>query len=274
MRTLFWLLVPTLLASCTAVNDMPDRGGAEVVGASQTQQPGPRSPLADSVAEALYQRMWGAIDPGSGYRDYRYLEFDWVLWSGVEILRRHHRYSPWEGDFRVATTFGDQEFVAVGNWNSPSPTRVWIDGEEMEGDSAVFLARRAEKMFELDANALLLPFRWADPGVHAVYLDTDRTEEGRVVKAVELTFQGDGLGSEPRYVFWVDAATGLPTRSFEYLSETDAEPNSVTDWTDWKTFGPLRLSTRRTIGGEGEVRFENIRVEDTVPAHGFTGPRD
>jgi hypothetical protein len=272
MRTLLWILVPSLLAACAPSADAPSDSSEALFGSVQPNQPAPRFPIRDSVAEALYQRVWGAVDPGDGYRDFRYLEFDWVVWSGGEVLRRNHRYSPWEDNFRVQADLNGQQLVAVGNWNSPSPTLVWMDGEEVVGDSAVFLARRAERMFNLDANALLLPFRWADQGVHTEHMGTVRAEDGRVVEAVEVTFTGAGGAAQPKYIFWVDTATNLPTRSFSYRRDTDSEPNSVTNWVDWSAFGPLMLSTRRTSGGESEVRFENIRVEDSLPVGRFRGP--
>jgi hypothetical protein len=272
MRTLTSLLVSVFLTACLPSDDGSLASDRDFLEGVRPQQPAPRAPIRDSVAEALYQRVWSAVDPGDGYRDFRYLEFDWVMWNGVEVLRRSHRYSPWEENFRVATNVGGQELVAVGNWNNPSMTRVWMDGEEITGDSAVFLSRRAERMFELDANALLLPFRWADLGVHTEHRGEVTTEDGRSAEAVELTFQSDGSGSEPRYMFWVDTSTDLPLRSFRFRHEADTEPNSVTDWLDWTSFGPIVLSTRRTTGGASEIRFENIRVEDTLPEGRFRGP--
>jgi len=280
MRTRIWIpiftlivtLLSVLLTACGPNDDTTQASDTALSGSVQPRQPAPHAPIPDSVTNALYERVWTAIDPGDGYRDYRYLEFDWVLWSGADVLRRSHRYSPWEGNFRVETSLNGQTLVAVGNWNSPEPTRVWVDGEEIAGDSAAILVGRAERMFELDANALLLPFRWADLGVHAELMGTDMTEDGRAVEAVEITFQSDGSRFVPRYVFWVDPTTNLPTRSFQYRHETDEEPNSATNWVDWTAFGPLMLSTRRTSGDASEIRFENIRLETSLPEGRFGVP--
>lgn len=273
MRTLILLLVPSLMVACLPSDKAAHRDGNSTLFESiQSHQPAPRAPIQDSVAEALYRRVWAAVDPGDGFRDYRYLEFDWVMWNGMEVLRRSHRYSPWEGDFRVETDLHGQNLVAVGNWEASLPTRVWIDGEEIVGDSALFLATRAERMFELDANALLLPFRWAEPGVRAEHLGSVMMESGTSVESVELTFQGARPGSEPRFIFWVDPTTNLPTRSFSFRRESDQEPNSMTNWVDWRRFGPLMLSTRRTGEHSSEVRFENIRVESVLPPGRFRGP--
>lgn len=272
MRTLIWLLVSSLVVACASGDDTARDAGATVFESVQPHQPAPHVPISDSVAGELYQRVWAAVDPGDGYRDYRYLEFDWVMWNGMDVLRRSHRFSPWEGNFRVETDLNGQNLVAVGNWNLNEPTQVWIDGQEIMGDSAVFLAGRAERMFELDANRLLLPFRWADFGVHATHRGTAQDDEGLMREVVELTFQSDGTGSQPRILFWVDPVTNLPTRSFDFRRESDSEPNSVTDWVDWTSFGSLMLSTRRTGEGDGELRFENIRVEDSLPPRRFRGP--
>lgn len=272
MRTLISLLVSSLVIACAPTDDSAGGAGASLFESVQPHQPAPHAPIRDSLADALYQRVWAAVDPGDGYRDYRYLEFDWVMWNGMDILRRSHRYSPWEGNFRVETNLNGQNLVAVGNWNGDQATHVWIDGEEIEGDSARFLARRAERMFELDANALLLPFRWADLGVHAEHHGPVTNDDGATREIIELTFQSDGRGSEPKIVFWVDTATNFPTRSFMFRHESDNEPNSVTNWVDWRSFGPLMLSTRRTGEGEGEIRFENIRLEGTLPPGRFRGP--
>lgn len=272
MRTLIVLLVSSALLACADSREGAGAGTAERASATESVRPPPRQPLADTAAERVYRDMRNRLDDGAGWREVRYLEFDWVLWRGAPVLTRSYRYAPWEGDFRVEADLSGERLVALGNWKRPRLTRVWLDGAEIEGDSAVTLRRRAERMFELDANQLLLPFRWDDPRLRAAYAGRETLEDGTAVEVVEITSASSTFREEPRRLFQIDPESGLPLRTLEYRGASDTDPSRVLRWTGWEEHGPVRLSIRRETGGESQMRFENVTVRSFLPPERFQPP--
>jgi len=274
MRTLLVLLVSSSVLACGAPDsesDVPGTGHRSDPSADAVRVT-PRRALLDAEAERVYTLMRDALDSDTGWQQTRYLEFDWVLWQGTPVLSRSYRFAPWHGDFRIETTLDDRRLVALGNWNTPTPPRVWMDGTEVEGDSAMTLRRRAERMFEVDVNQLLLPFRWDDVRLGVEYVGRERDEDGTVVEVVALEELGTVRANEPRQVFHIHAETGIPVRTVRLPGGYSSASATELAWDGWEEHGPLLLSTLRRGEGPGEIRFENITVLTEVPARRFTPP--
>ena len=270
MRTLLVLLVSSLALACGGTDSETETPAGEAA-AVPTVEPTPRRALRDEEAERVYALMRQAIDSDTGWQETRYLEFDWVLWRGAPVLTRSYRFAPWRGDFRVETEVDGRTMVAIGNWNRPGPARVWLDGEEIQGDSAIALRRRAERMFEVDANTLLLPFRWDDIRVGVTYAGRESAEDGTEVEVVELTESSRSSADTTPRLFQIDAESGLPVRTVTPAPTETGSPTVLT-WTGWEEHGPLLLSTRRETGGPSELRFENITVLPSIPEGSFDPP--
>jgi hypothetical protein len=266
MRTLVGLLVSLTALACSDTEPAGGRGDAA---------PGPGAvpgALADPDVRRIHDRMRERLDSNGNWDRVEYLEFDWVLMYGeTELIRRSHRFAPKLGDFRVETDLEGRTMVAAGNGNDPSVGRVWLDGNELIGDTAYTLLTRASNMLEADAYQLLMPYLWTETGVTLRYLGTT-VGDGRELEVIELTFEDFRDDQEPKYRLFLDPESGLIVRLHRFRTAADTVPASVRDWEGWARYGPIELSSIRRTKGESRVEYENIRVEDSVPRGRFTGP--
>jgi len=262
MRTLLLLLVSLSLAACR-VSD--GRGPARAPATAEA------SPFQDPEVARIHARMMEAMAPDDGWRRVRHLEFDWIVERSGGPVRRSHRWSVWEGDLRVEGPTPDGRLVALTNVRSPGEGRAWLAGVLQEGARADSLLRRAYAWFVNDSYWLLMPYKWTDPGVLTAYLGERTDPDGRRWEVVELRFDAVGLTPQNVYHAYVDPGTGLMER-WHHFREEGAEP-LVTDWADWKRFGPVRLALDRPRpGGEPLIHFENVAVDTLPHPERFTPP--
>lgn len=111
-----------------------------------------------------------------------------------------------------------------------------------------------------DTYWLLMPLKLLDSGVHH-RREPDTTIDGMTYNVLNLSFGHVGLTPGDRYWLYIDPATKLVKR-WRYLLESAREGNYR--WEDYKAFGPITLAQRRiSLADSSEIRFENIRVEQS-----------
>lgn len=281
MRTLVVLLVSLLAAACTSGESGATRGASSASDdqAATTGSAGGQASLEETLDDPevvpVYRSMMERIAPDDGWSRTRYLAFDWVVRRDDGPLVRSHRWDRREGDYRVRAPVGEgEEMVALFNVNHPTEgEEVWLDGEPVEDAArSDSLASRAHAMFINDSYWLVMPFKWADPGVTTTYVG--RMEEwGKEYDVVELTFEDVGLTPENKYRGFVDPETGLLEIWQHFRQADDPEPGFTMAWTDWQDHGPIWLSSRReSREGEARIYFENLDARTEVPAGAFGGP--
>ncbi len=236
---------------------------------------GPRTYFEDPDLQRIYSRMMEEMAPDRGWERVRYIAFDRVVDRGGPVLdRRAHRWDVWGGMYRMVGASGEQEIVAVIDTNNPTESeRIWLDGE-LVTDPAVSdsLADRAHGSFINDTYWLLMPYKWADPGVNTVYLG-EMAMDDRPYEVVELTFEGVGRTPQNRYRGWVDPETGLMAYWQHWRNASDPEPAFTLAWTEWNQFGPLLLSAGRPDStGYSRVNFDNMEASLEMPEGMFEGP--
>lgn len=230
----------------------------------------------DPDVARLWSTMMDSIAPGNGWRETRWLRFDFVVdRDDGAPTRRSHRWAVWEGDYRLeAPVGGDQRMVALFDVNRPAEgERIWIDGEEVTDPArSDSLVQRAHAMFINDSYWLLMPFKWADEGVRARYLG--RMEQwGETYDVVELTFENVGLTPQNKYRAFVDTASGMMELWQHFRDARDEEPGFTLGWTDWERHGPILLSPNRPDReGNSSIRFENLEAGTSVPEGAFAPP--
>lgn len=224
-----------------------DAGFAELPDANSTGTG--EEETADELAREVADRTG---DPG----ELEKLAFTFVVEvDSARKVQRRHIWRPGEGKLEVQR--GDDtiqfEHLAAHNptelarnpgrhvdaWNSIAPE---ADPER---------AAEAWSWFINDSYWLLAPAKLFDPGV-----DRRLDEQGRLV----LTFGDVGLTPDDRYALTVDRERGVVT-SWEFDLQ-DGQSGRFR-WTDYRSFGPLHLSTRRVSRGEKSttvIRFEDIEV--------------
>ncbi len=264
MRTLLVALVSIALPGCSGGG--PGGGGTGAAGPS----------FPDPDVARIHARMMEAMAPDNGWERARYIQFDWVV-SGADgqESRRAHRWDRYTGAYRLdAATQDGAPMVAVFDVGEPGAGRVWVDGALQPPEAAAPLLERANAIFINDSYWLLMPYKWADPGVNCAYLGPATDEAGREWEVVELTFDSVGLTPRNKYRAFVNPETGRMERWQHWRDADDPEPRFTSDWTDWRTYGPIQLSSLRPdpATGESRIRFENLRVEASVPADALAPP--
>ena len=113
---------------------------------------------------------------------------------------------------------------------------------------------------------LLMPLKMRDPGVILKY-DGEVLLDGVPYDKLHLNFES--VGQTPGDQFWayINRKTHLMDR-WEFL--LDSGFKAVHEWTDYRRFGGLLLSTRRQ--GPYEIEMQDILVTDRLPDAIFTSP--
>jgi hypothetical protein len=280
MRTPLALLVSLILAAGCAGE--PGGGGEDAATTPDTAEAGPTGPsgverLEDPEVRRIWTQMMDSIAPEDGWARTRYVAFDWVVDRGEgEPLRRSHAWDVWDGRYRVEAPVDDGTMVALFDVNDPTGTEeIWIDGEPVTDPArSDTLVDRAHSMFINDSYWLLMPFKWADPGVTASYLGEMETW-GETWEVVELTFDGVGRTPGNKYRAFVDPETGMMGLWQHFRSADDPEPAFTMAWTDWEDYGPILLSSRRPDReGDSRIYFEELAADTRVPEGVFQVPGD
>lgn len=244
----------------------------ETASAAATSTSGSASRIQDPDVRRIHERMMAAMGGHDAWERARYLEFDWIVMRGQEeAVRRTHHWDRYTGDYSVRASREDGQVVAIFNIGDALQGDVWIDGEPVEGPAADSLLNSAHAWHINDSYWLIMPYKWTDPGVNLTYEGTEETD-GRTWEKVRLSFdQGTGLTPQNQYLAMIDRESGLMERWHHYRT-ADADP-LVTEWTDWREFGPIRLATDKPgLDGQGGIRFENITVATEVPEDAFQPP--
>jgi hypothetical protein len=262
MRTLLVITVSVLLVGCQ--EGTPGPGTAEADPA--------RPQFEDPDVQRIHDRMMGVVAPDRGWERTRYLAFDWgVRRADAEPIIRSHRWDRWEGRARVESPAEEGTLVAIFDVDAPEEGRVWVNGEELAGEEAAERLRSAHRAHVNDTYWLVMPYKWADPGVRARYLGEQTDDDGSTWEVVELTFEQDvGLTPQNIYHAFVNPETGRMERWHHY-SNPDANP-SPTDWTDWTRIGAIELALNREANGEVRLFFSDVRAETEVPPGAFDPP--
>jgi hypothetical protein len=182
---------------------------------------------------------------------------------GWTIFKRTHVWDKWTGDYRLAT----DTTVVIMNLHTRQG-RVWEDGAEVT-DAATRdrILSEAHSVWINDSYWLVMPYKLKDSGVTLRDRGGGSTEDGRSADILELTFREVGDTPDNRYVVWVDRDTGLVSQWSYFKNAADAEPRFTLPWTDWRTFGAIKLAT-----GRGRTEVTGIRVSTNAEPAAFAGP--
>jgi hypothetical protein len=213
--------------------------------------------------------MLTAMGGTDGWARARYLAFDFVVQrDGREVARRSHRWDRHRGDYRLRWTAGPDTLIAVFNAKDAGAGAVRINGQDIEGAREDSLLTRAYAIHINDGYWLIMPYKWRDPGVTLTSQGRQTDAEGRAWDVVKLTFANVGLTPQNEYLAFVNPQTGLMER-WHHFPRAGAQP-AIYDWRNWQRFGPILLATEKpSPDGATVIRFENVRVETSVPQGAF-----
>lgn len=232
------------------------------------------SQFADAEVGRVYQRMMDTMAPDNGWERARYIQWDWVrARPEAEDIPRSHRWDRYEGTYRFESTGRNGHMIAILNVNDPETGQVWLDGVEQSGEELSNGLTSAYRSFINDSYWLLMPYKWADPGVTASYLGMQTDDQGREWEAVELTFESVGLTPQNKYNVFVNPESGLVERWSHWSNAENPEPNFTLGWTDWQWYGPIQLASQRPNDeGFSSIYMGNVMVSETLPDGVFDPP--
>ncbi|MBO0938545.1 hypothetical protein J2I47_18480 [Fibrella sp. HMF5335] len=184
-----------------------------------------------------------------------------IAWTFFGVRRLH--WDKWTGNVRVDNLKNDQSVVLNINTDKG---RVFRNGkEETQPDSVAKFVKGAKSAWINDSYWLLMPFKLKDSGVTLKDLGEAKTEAGQPADLLQLTFKGVGDTPQNKYQVWVDKTTRLVSQWAYYPKFTDEKPGFILPWTDYKTYGNIKLSGKR-----GARELSDINVADALPETVYT----
>jgi hypothetical protein len=223
------LLVWAVAAAAVAGSNPPAKGFDETGSDARAME------LADRTMEAMGGRAnWDAVQT--------------IGWT---IFGRTHLWNKWTGQYRLDA----DTLTVVMNLNTGAG-RAWSKGREVTSpDSVAPILRDANSIWINDAYWLVMPYKLKDTGVTLRYAGEKATEDGRAAERLVLTFKGVGDTPDNKYDVFVDRESGLVTQWCYYKLAADSIPRFTLPWTNWTSFGAVKLAT-----GRGKVDVTGIRV--------------
>ncbi len=221
---------------------------------------------ADAKAAQVADHLMQALGGKQAFDKVRYLRF---RFAGF----RNHHWDKWTGRHRVEfTNRGGEHFVFLENVNTREG-RGWKNGVELTGAEAKEGLERAYGTWINDTYWLLAPYKLRDPGVNLSYAG-EETLDGKVYDKLHLTFDSVGLTPKDQYWMWVNRDTGLVDQ-WSYILQDFApdRPATVWKWTDWKSYGGIKLASGRFEPSQGRnLPLDAIAVESEMLDSIFTSP--
>ncbi|MFO8100539.1 MAG: hypothetical protein R6T83_13085 [Salinibacter sp.] len=229
---------------------------------------------ADSVALRLLEAH-GA----DAFASAPYLRFNFGVDTpeGEQVVARHF-WDRLTGEYRVEWQPGsDSSYVALVNVRdvedqTPEGT-VYLNGNELTGDTGDEALQRAYGRFINDTYWLLAPLKVYDPGVNRSYEADSSTADHEVLR---LTFGDVGLTSDDTYWFYVSTESGrLDQWSMRLQSmPADAAPRTY-EWTDHVTLeapaGEVTLARRHeAVDGDQAILTNQLALPSSPPGGVFS----
>lgn len=256
------LLIACLAASCTpsAKEDQGDsvvfEGEGEFIEYNNLAAEGFNQEDSDMLAMLLADKCMQAMGGRAAWDATRY--FSWNFFG-----RRDHLWDKETGDIRIEAPA--QSLTILMNIYSKEGT-VYQDDQAVT-DSLDYFLEKGYSWWINDAYWLFMPYKMKDTGVTLKYLREDTTLSGALADVLQLSFQNTGLTPQNRYEVWIDADSKYLTQWRYFQDTTVAEPNFTLEWTDYRQYGEIMLSS-----GRGEYTLENIQVFKTLRAAALSDP--
>jgi hypothetical protein len=202
---------------------------------------------SDARAIEVVHESMAAMGGWDNWRNTRY-----VVWT---LSGQNHVWDKWTGRFRIER---DNTIVSMNVHDKSG--RVWTNGQEVTGVERDDILETTYGRWVNNSYWLMMPYKLKDSGVTLKYMGTGKTEKGRDADMLELTFEGTGLTPQNRYLIAFDAETRLVSQWSFYRKATDTKPEFVLPWTDWQTYGKVKIAA-----GRGETKITNLRTAKVLP---------
>jgi len=191
-------------------------------------------------------------------------------WDNTRILAwtwrdQYHVWDKYDNNFR----WEKDTLVVIANLDTRQG-KAYSKGRDITDEAAG--QKLIQNMYPIWANNsywFIMPFKLKDNGVKLKYKGIGTTQAGENADLLELTFENVGVTPDNRYILAVNKNSGLITEWSYFKKYTDEKPGFTMPWTDYQTYGKIKISSGR---GDAKMGMTNIAVLDKVPAAVFNSP--
>ena len=211
----------------------------------------------DAQASALTDKVIKNMGGPKAWKDTRVLAWTW--------RNQYHVWDKATNNFR----WEKDTLVVIANLNTRQG-KAYSKGKDISSEEAG--KKLIQNIYPVWANNsywFIMPFKLKDNGVNVKYKGLGQTKAGEEAELLELTFNQVGVTPDNRYILAVDKKSGLITEWSYFRKFTDEAPGFTMPWTDYKTYGKIKLSAGR---GDAKMGMTDIAVTNKVPAAVFTSP--
>jgi len=257
-RNIFLILIVWLALSCSSGSSTSDEEAVkeegEFIAYNNPPANGFNQEESDMLAMLLADKAMQAMGGRQAWDNTRFLSWNF-------FGRRDHLWDKQTGDIRIEVPADD--LTVLMNINSKEGSV--YKGDQTMSDSTDYYLEKGYSWWVNDAYWLVMPYKLKDTGVTLKYIREDTTLSGARSDVIQLTFENTGLTPQNVYEVWVDADSKFVTQWSYYQNSSVAEPRFTLEWTDYKKFGEIMLSS-----GRGAYKLENIRVFDELSAEALS----
>jgi hypothetical protein len=240
------------VVACAVVVALAASVAARAAGATNPPAPGFDQAGSDARAMEVADRTMEAMGGRAAW--------DAVQTIGWTIFGRTHLWNKWTGEYRL-----DVDTLTVVMNLTSRQGRAWRKGTEVvAADELAAILEKSTSIWINDSYWLVMPYKLKDTGVTLAYGGEKPTEDGRPADVLILTFRGVGDTPDNKYQVFVDRESGLVTQWSYYKAASDPDPRFTLPWTNWTTFGGIKLAT-----GRGRTDVTGIRVSASDEREAF-----
>ena len=183
-------------------------------------------------------------------------ETNYIKWNFFDV--RKHIWNKETGDLRI---IGIQDsFDIIMNINTLEGIVNWKGINMNQPDSLAKYLQKAKEMWINDGYWLFLPFKLKDSGVTLKYMGKDKSQNGTISEAIELSFSEVGVTPNNKYIVHIDPSNYHIVQWDFYPQYEDKEPRFSTPWENYSRHGAILLSSSR---GE-DYTISEIAVGDSL----------
>ena len=213
-------------------------------------------PQAIALAETVIKNMGGV----KNWNNTRYVAWSW--------LNQYHIWDKYENKFR----YEKDTLVVISDLNTRKGT-VYSKGQPLTDEAQ--RQKILNDQYAVWANNsywLLMPFKMRDNGVTLQYRGEGITQAGAAADLVQLTFQSVGVTPNNRYILAIDKSSGLVMEWSYFKNATDEKPGFTRPWTDYQTYGKIKISSGRGANGDTKLDMSHIAVTQNIDDDFFNSP--
>jgi hypothetical protein len=254
--TFFILSALILMISCTPSEKKTEEPQDTTAVIDSPQFPGFDALNSDAEAVDLAKEVIKANGGKKAWDTTRYIS--WNFFNARDLV-----WDKYTGNVRIDFPARDLTFLININEDTGSVYK----GEEpiVNQDSIAKYVDLGKQIWVNDAYWLVMPFKLLDPGVSLSYNGQDTTQLGDSATFISLQFNDVGYTPDNKYRVAIDPETHLVKEWSYFANASDSLPRFTNPWTDYKTYGSIKLSS-----GRGARKLHNIAVSQQMDSAIFS----